>query len=91
VTNPRNYFITSRAGAHIPIVSATFDPVTNSVTLIPAKRLNIHTRYDLSVTLPCTGPCNNVVIPFGGKLSLGGFLDHHGRLVRVVNGHFIRP
>lgn len=84
--NPNNYFVTTSSGAHIKIVSARFDPATNSVTLIPAHKLNIHLRYDLSVNLPCTGNCNTVVIPFGGKMSLGGFTNHQGQFVPVVNG-----
>jgi len=87
--NPANYTVITKTGVRIPIVSATFDPATNSVTLIPARRLNIHQRFDLSVNLPCTGPCNNVVIPFGGRASLGGFVNHQGRFVRFVNGHRI--
>jgi hypothetical protein len=91
VNNPANYFVTTANGRQIRVVSATFDPATNSVTLIPAKNLNVHFRYDLSVALPCNGPCNNVVIPFGGRKSLGGFQNHRGQFVPVVNGEIIRP
>ena len=34
--NPANYFVTSGSGNKIPIVSASFDPATNAVTLLPA-------------------------------------------------------
>jgi hypothetical protein len=90
VNNPADYVVTTANGKQVRIVSATFDPATNSVTLIPAKKLNVHNRYDLSVTLPCNGPCSNVVIPFGGKKSLGGFQNHRGQFVPVVNGHIVR-
>ena len=82
-----NYFVTTANGQHIRIVSATFNPATNSVTLIPARNLNVHFRYDLSVALPCTtGNGGTVVVPFGGRKSLGGFQNHRGQFVPVVNG-----
>lgn len=89
--NPANYRILTSNGRAVRIVSATFDPATNAVTLIPARSINVHYRYDLSVTLPCSGPCNNAVVPFGGRKSLGGFQNHRGQFVPVVNGELVRP
>jgi hypothetical protein len=89
--NPNNYYVTTSTGAHVKIKSATFNPTTNSVTLIPLRPLNVHLHYDLTVMLPCSGPCNTVVVPFGGKQSLGGFTNHRGQFVPVVNGHPVRP
>jgi hypothetical protein len=74
-----NYFVITSAGKTIPIVSATFNPATNAVTLIPAKRLNVHHHFQLSLVLPCPGKQTpeTVIIPFGGKSSLIGFYNHH--------------
>ncbi|WP_406696930.1 choice-of-anchor E domain-containing protein [Singulisphaera sp. Ch08] len=85
--NPANYSVTTANGQHIRINSATFNPVTNTVTLIPARHLNVHHRYDLSVSLPCNTGCGDtVVVAFGGRKSLGGFQNHRGQFVPVVNG-----
>jgi len=84
--DPSNYYIFSSTGQYIPIKSATFDPTSNSVTLIPQKQINVHYRFDLSVTLPCANGCDKVVVPFGGKDSLGGFTNHQGQFVPVRNG-----
>lgn len=88
--NPANYYVVSSQGRYIPIKSATFDPATNSVTLIPAQRLNVHYHFDLFVNLPCTSGCGSAVIPFGGKESLGGFTNHQGTFVPVQNAHVVR-
>jgi hypothetical protein len=86
--NPQNYSIITRSGTKIPIESATYNPTTNAVTLIPAERLNVHRRFRLSVVLPCPNSQTpeTVVIPFGGKGSLIGFHNHRGELVSVKNG-----
>lgn len=89
--NPNNYYVTTSNGVHVKIKSATFDPATNAVTLIPVHQLNVHYHYDLTVMLPCSNGCNTVVVPFGGKQSLGGFTNHQGQFVPVVNGHPVRP
>jgi hypothetical protein len=85
---PANYTVITHTGQKIPITSAKFDPATNSVTLIPAIKLNVHLHYDLSVVLPCpneqTG--DTVIVPFGGKRSLIGFHNHRGEFVSVQNG-----
>jgi hypothetical protein len=84
--NPNNYVIIAPTGARIPVVSATFDPATNSVTLIPARRLNAHYHFVLELTLPCPGG-TQVSIPFGGKPSLGGFTgEHHQHFFKLVGG-----
>jgi hypothetical protein len=88
--NPNNYAIFNTQGAFIPVTSATFDAATNSVTLTPARRINVHYHFDLAVTLPGTGTPTTVFVPFGGKQSLGGFTDPHtGTFDTVQNGHIV--
>jgi len=86
--DPADYTVITRSGKTIPIKSATFNPATNSVTLIPAHRLNVHLHYRLSQILPCpneqTG--ETVITPFGGKRSLIGFHNHRGEFVSAQNG-----
>ncbi len=88
-SNPANYYVFSSAGQYIPIKSATYDPTTNSVTLIPQRQINVHYHFDLSVMLPCANGCTSVVVPFGGKESLAGFTNHQGQFVSVQNGHIV--
>ena len=80
----------TRTGRRVPIISATYDPATNSTTLRlrPSEQLNVHHRYRLAMTLPCPDgiPDEHVIIPFGRKYSLIGFHDHQGRFVPVRNG-----
>ena len=47
--NPLNYRIVGPAGRRIAVVKAIYDPATDTVTLVPAERLNIHQRYGLTV------------------------------------------
>jgi hypothetical protein len=86
--DPADYAVIERSGKKIAIKSATFNPATNSATVIPAVRLNVHLHFKLSVVLPCpneqTG--ETVVVPFGGKRSLLGFRNHRGEFVSVKNG-----
>jgi hypothetical protein len=86
-----NYAVIKNSGEKIAIKSAEFDPATNSVTLVPAVRLNVHYHFRLSVVLPCpneqTG--ETVVVPFGGKGSLIGFQNHRGEFVTVKNGRIL--
>ena len=90
--NPGDYSVITRSGKTIPIKSATYNPATNSVTLIPARRLNVHHHFRLSLVIPCpneqTG--ETVVIPFGGKQSLIGFSNHRGQFIPVHNGKIER-
>jgi len=81
--NPNDYTVITRAGKKIPIVSATYNAATNSVTLIPAHRLNVHHHFVLSALPPCPDgqPGNAQLIPFGGKQSLIGFHNHRGQFV----------
>ena len=85
---PVDYTVFKNSGKKVAIKSATFDPATNSVTLVPATNLNVHYHFRLSVVLPCpneqTG--DTVVVPFGGKRSLIGFHNHRGEFVTVKNG-----
>jgi len=89
--NPGEYSVITRAGKTIPIKSAAYNPATNSVTLIPARRLNVHLHFRLSLVLPCPNEVTGgtVVIPFGGKRSLIGFHNHRGEFVSVQNGRII--
>ena len=86
--DPADYYVIRPSGKTIRIKSATFDPATNSATVVPATRLNVHYDFKLSVMLPCpneqTG--ETVVVPFGGKGSLIGFHNHRGEFVTVKNG-----
>ncbi|HKM53704.1 MAG TPA: choice-of-anchor E domain-containing protein [Isosphaeraceae bacterium] len=81
--NPNDYTVITRTGKKIPIISATFNPSTNSVTLIPAHRLNVHHHFLLSAKPPCPigQPGNAQIIPFGGKQTLLGFYNHRGQFV----------
>ena len=87
-----NYSVITRGGRRIAIVSATFNPTTNSVTLQPARRLNVHLHFQLSVKLPCPNAesATPVLIPFGGRSSLIGFHNHRGQFVPVQGGRIVR-
>jgi hypothetical protein len=63
--NVANYSITGPSGKTIAIRSATYDPVSGTVTLRPAQRINIHHSYKLVIN--GTGP--------------GGLQDTSGRLL----------
>jgi hypothetical protein len=86
--NPSNYSVITPSGKTIPVKSASFDPATNSVTLIPARRLNVHHDFRLSLEIPCPNEqtSETVIIPFGSKQSLIGFHNHRGEFVSVKNG-----
>lgn len=49
VQNADNYTISGPNGVIIPVLSAVYDPATESVTLTPASRLNLHRPYLLVV------------------------------------------
>jgi hypothetical protein len=89
--NPANYTLTTSPGAvPIRIASATYNSQNNTVTLIPAQRINVHFHYQLAVNFPCYNG-TPATIEFGGKQSLGGFTgDHHKTFFPVVNGHLVR-
>ena len=85
--NPYNYrvIVPNRQGSftgpgvtYVAIANATFDPASNSVTLLPARRLNVHYQFQLQVKLPVNNG-NIIVLDFGGKQSLGGFNNHQGQ------------
>jgi hypothetical protein len=86
-SDPNNYTVIASPTDHIAIISAKYNAATNSVTLIPARRLNVHYHFTLSFHLPC--PSGQLVnVPFGGKNSLGGFFSKdHTTFVPVKNGH----
>lgn len=50
----RNYIIVGPGGFVIPVVSAVYNPADDSVTLLPAQRLDLHLRYQF--TIVGTGP-----------------------------------
>jgi hypothetical protein len=87
--NPSNYTVIATPTEHIPIVSARYNAASNSVTLIPARRLNFHDHFTLSFYLPGFSTQKQLVnIPFGGKTSLAGFLTkNRKRFVPVSHGH----
>jgi hypothetical protein len=87
--NSNNYSVITKTGQRIRVKSATYNPATNSVTLIPAVRLNMHLRFLLSVMLPCAPgtPSHTVLVPFGGKMSLIGFHNKRGEFVVVHHAH----
>ena len=89
---PSNYTVIVSPTDHVPIKSAKYNAITNSVTLIPAKRLNFHDHYVLSFYLPGFSSQKQLVnIPFGGKDSLGGFLTkNRKRFITVSHGHIVR-
>lgn len=86
-----NYSVITHSGKTIRIESATFNPATNAVTLVPARSLNVHYHFKLSVVIPCANPMTpgTVVFPFGGKQSLIGFHNHRGEFVSVKNGRIV--
>lgn len=49
VQDPNNYRIVGPGGRVIPVVSAVYDPTSQSVTLSPQQRLNLHFPYQLTV------------------------------------------
>jgi hypothetical protein len=85
---PVDYAVFKNSGKKVSIKSATFDPIANSVTLVPAGHLNVHYHYRLSVVLPCPNEVTGetVIVPFGGKRSLIGFHNHRGEFVSVEHG-----
>ncbi|MBV8316042.1 MAG: choice-of-anchor E domain-containing protein [Planctomycetaceae bacterium] len=88
--NVNNYSIIASDGTKIAVVSAVYDATTNSVTLTPAKKLNAHYTFTLSATLPCT-TVMTVLVPFGGKPTLIGFVNHRGQFVPITNGVIGKP
>ena len=52
-----NYSVITDSGKTIPIESATFNPATNAVTLVPAQSLNVHYHFKLSIVIPCPIQC----------------------------------
>ncbi len=89
-SNRSDYLVIARDGRRIPILSATYNPSTNSVTLRPSIRLNVHYHDTLRLTLPCSNGDTDVVSQrFGSKYSLIGFHDHQGNFVPVRNGHIV--
>jgi hypothetical protein len=90
--DPSNYTVIVSPTEHVSIISAKYNAVTNSVTLIPAKRLNFHDHYVLSFYLPGFSTQKQLVnIPFGGKDSLGGFLSKNRKtFITVSHGHIVR-
>ena len=70
--NRLNYEIVGPGGHRIRVVSAIYDSVTHTVTLVPGERLSIHRKYRLSI---------NGKAPSGLTNSSGTLIDGAG------NGH----
>ena len=66
--NPLNYQILGPGGHGITVVSAIYDPATQTVTLVPAERLNIHWKYSLTVNGAApSGLTNPSGVPLDGS------------------------
>jgi hypothetical protein len=74
--NPRNYTIVGPGGRSIPVGAAQYDPSTQSVTLFPLSRLNLHYRYFLLI---------NGTAPNGLSDVNGNLLDGAGNGVAGTN------
>jgi CSLREA domain-containing protein len=57
--NLRNYRITDPAGSSVRIRSAVFDAATNTVTLRPVDRINLHHTYQIRLVGTGTGGIRN--------------------------------
>jgi hypothetical protein len=57
--NPSNYKITDPAGRSVGITSAVLDAESNTVMLRPAKRINLHHTYHLTVVGTGAGGVRN--------------------------------
>jgi virginiamycin B lyase len=71
---PSNYAIVRSNGRVIPIASVVYDPSTLTVTITPAKRLNIHKSYLLTVM----GTAPNGLTNTSGVLLDGGLTGQPG-------------
>src|SRR5208337_3189598 len=66
--NPLNYRILGPGGHRITVVLAIYDPATQTVTLVPAERLNIHWAYSLTVNgATPSGLTNPSGVPLDGS------------------------
>ncbi len=82
--NPGNYVIIDPHGHRVAILSAIYDPTTRTVTLHPARRLDFHYRYKLTVN----GASSNGLTNLQGLLLDGnGDGTPGGNYVTVVNRH----
>ncbi|MFO0954379.1 MAG: choice-of-anchor E domain-containing protein [Isosphaeraceae bacterium] len=86
----KNGSFTGPGVTYVPIASAKYDAATNTVLLTTARRLNVHYMFQLQIFLPCNNG-NVITIQFGGKRSLGGFVNPHkgNAFVPVRNGKVI--
>jgi len=66
----------------IPLVSAVYNPATNSVTLTTVHGINVHHLFLLNVTNPCPGGPNFSGI-LNRKFSLGAIVLHNGRVIHL--------
>jgi virginiamycin B lyase len=69
-----NYEIVRSNGRVIPIASVVYDPLTLTVTITPAKRLNIHQSYRLTVV----GTAPHGLTNTSGVLLDGALTGHPG-------------
>jgi len=99
-TNVSNYrvVVPNRYGSftgpgvsYVAVNWAVYDQTDNTVTLTTARPLNVHKLFELQVKLPCNNG-NIVTIEFGGKKSLGGYINPHAgnAVVKVANGKVVK-
>jgi diphthamide synthase (EF-2-diphthine--ammonia ligase) len=67
--NPSNYHIIAPGGHRIKLTSAIYDSRTQTVTIVPSSRLNLHWRYNLTI---------NGMAPSGLTNPSGDLLDGAG-------------
>jgi hypothetical protein len=94
--NPSNYDILLRGAGRVfgtadnvvvPIVQAGFNAPANTVLLTSSRRVNLHDREMLELNfgaISLAGDPGDVLIPFGGKQDLGGFVGNHGVGTRLI-------
>jgi hypothetical protein len=78
--DPRNYWIIGPAGRRIEIKSAVYNPTTDTVTLRPRERINLHHRYELVVDGTSAGAVANTFAQKLGSNSDGRGSDYKGSL-----------
>ncbi len=65
--NPANYVIVGPVGAAIPVLSASYDPAAESVTLVPSQSLDLHKAYQFTIVAqPPNGLTDAEGVPIDG-------------------------
>jgi hypothetical protein len=70
-----------RFSREIGLISAVYNPATDSVTLTTLHQNNVHHLYEITVTNPCPGGPDFTGI-LNRKFSLGNIIGHHGRVFK---------